>query len=362
MPGRHVAVMAVFWPSKRFAESDLIPSGGIASAGGDPGAEALRQELADLADAFEGGDTSELTALVDRLGDPEGRAAFVDGLRRLLPQDLGPDDDATGNFRTEDPERLFAAVDLPVTPGGPQGGGGVAGGDLFGGGLLGGGAPDAAAGGMAGGGSGFFGGAKRLLNLTTYYQMKARAGVVGAGLNFVLAQIRQKVPGVRIHLVGHSFGARAITAAVDGPTPFAPASLTLLQGAFSHNALTSRFDGNRNGAFHNVVDQNKVAGPIAITHTANDQAVGLAYALASRIAGVDMAAFGDENDRFGGIGRNGAVKLRPEKVVTMRLPAAGVAIALTPGKVNNLLADDEILSHSDIRKSSVAALVRAAMG
>ncbi len=272
---------------------------------------------------------------------PRGALLFVDGLRRLLPEDLGPDDDATGNFRTEDPERLFAAVDLPVTPGGPQGGGGIAGGDLFGGGLLGGGAPDAPPGGIAGGGSGSLGGARRLLNLTTYYQMKARAGVVGAGLNFVLAQIRQKIPGVRIHLVGHSFGARAVTAAVDGATPFAPASLTLLQGAFSHNALTSRFDGNRNGAFHRVVDDGKVAGPIAITHTANDQAVGLAYALASRIAGVDMSAFGDENDRFGGIGRNGAIRLPSGKVVRLTLPAAGVAIALASGKVNNLLADSQ---------------------
>jgi len=49
-----------------------------------------------------------------------------------------------------------------------------------------------------------------------------------------------------------------------------------------------------------------VAGPILITHTANDKAVGIAYALASRISGQTGAALGDATDVFGGIGRNGA--------------------------------------------------------
>ena len=359
MPGRRVVVMGVFWPSKKFAESELIPAGGVAAVGDDAAAAALRQELADLADAFDRGDTGGLAALVDRLGESEARADFVKGLRELLPEDLGPDDDATGDFLATDPERLFAALELDVTLTGPAGGGGIAGMGGIGGDLLGG-----PAGGIAGtgGGSGIFSAARRLLNLTTYYQMKARAGLVGAGLNFVLAQIREKIPGVRIHLVGHSFGARAVTAAVDGPTPFAPASLTLLQGAFSHNGLTSAFDGSKNGAFHKVVDEGKVAGPIAITHTSNDRAVGLAYAFASRIAGEDRAAFGDENDRFGGIGRNGAIKLKPDKAVMLTLPAAGVAITLTPGKVNNLLADEQIADHGDVRSPAVAALVRAALG
>ncbi len=58
----------------------------------------------------------------------------------------------------------------------------------------------------------------------------------------------------------------------------------------------------------------KVNGPILITHTKNDKAVGIAYPLASRINGVKTAALGDENDPYGGIGRNGAQKT-PEAVV-----------------------------------------------
>jgi hypothetical protein len=366
IPGRRVVVMGLFWPSKKFTDDDLIPGGGVASVGDEEETAALKQRLADLTDAFDGGGTAELTALaglVDRLGEAEARAAYVNGLRALLPASLGEDDDGAGTFLDRDPEAMFAALELDVTLTEPQGGGagGIAGGIAGGDDLLGG-SPGGAAGGVAGGGSGLVSAAGRLLNLTTYFQMKTRAGVVGAGLNFVLAQIRQKIPGVRIHLVGHSFGARLVTAAVDGPTAFAPSSLTLLQGAFSHNALTADFDGARDGAFHNVVDQGKVEGPIAITHTANDQAVGRAYAFASRVAGDDQAAFGDENDRFGGIGRNGAIKLRPDKVVALTLPAAGVAITLTGGKVNNLLADEQIRDHGDIRNPAVAALVRTALG
>jgi esterase/lipase superfamily enzyme len=369
MPGRQVDVMGVFWPSKRFADSELIAGGGIASVADSDEGEALRQRLLDLTDVFDGGDASALAALVDRLDESGARADFVAGLRRLLPADLGPDDDGTGDFFDLEPERMFVVLEHAVTLSGPQDGGGIAampgGGDLLGGTTVdigGGDIVGGPAGGIAGGGFGFTSAAGRLLNLTTYYQMKARAGLVGAGLNFVLAQIRAKIPGIRIHLVGHSFGARAVTAAVDGATPFQPASLTLLQGAFSHNSLTAGFDGDRNGAFSRVVEEGKVAGPIAITHTANDRAVGLAYALVSRLAGEDKAAFGDENDRYGGIGRNGAIKLKPEKVAALTLPAAGVAIPLTSGKVNNLIADERISGHSDVRNPAVAALVRAALG
>ena len=49
----------------------------------------------------------------------------------------------------------------------------------------------------------------------------------------------------------------------------------------------------------------RVAGPIIATHTVNDQAVGIAYALASRLAN-QVTSFGGPEDKYGGIGRNGA--------------------------------------------------------
>ena len=300
-PNRNVVVLAVYWPSKKFADADLIPGGGAAAAGDTARAAELKQRLADLADGFDGGGATELAALaalVDRLGEAQARAAFVQGLRALLPADLG-EDDAARRFLDIDPDDLFTALNAGVRIL-PAPGGGIA-------------ATSGATGGAAGIGSsagGLVAAAQRILNLSTFYQMKARAGAVGAGLNFVLGQIRQKLPETRIHLVGHSFGARVVTAAVDGATPFAPASLVLLQGAFSHHGLSADFDGTTDGVFHNVLDQDKVAGPIVATYTANDKAVGIAYALASRISGDNRAAFGDASDPFGGLGRNGAVQGR----------------------------------------------------
>ena len=57
-------------------------------------------------------------------------------------------------------------------------------------------------------------GAKEALRGATYWQMKNRAGVVGrAGLGPLLGQLP---PGVRAHLVGHSFGARLVSFALAG--------------------------------------------------------------------------------------------------------------------------------------------------
>ena len=119
----------------------------------------------------------------------------------------------------------------------------------------------------------------QILNLFAYNEMKIRAGVVGRGLaahvlNPVLANRK------RVHLVGHSFGGRlmtAATAAVEGKI----SNLTLLEGAFSHNALSSDPVGPINGAFRSVIDSAKVAGRIVAAHSNNDTAVWIAYPLAT---------------------------------------------------------------------------------
>ena len=48
--------------------------------------------------------------------------------------------------------------------------------------------------------------------------MKDRAGDVGrGGVNGVLRDMKKVRPDLRLHLVGHSFGGRLVTAAADGP-------------------------------------------------------------------------------------------------------------------------------------------------
>ena len=60
--------------------------------------------------------------------------------------------------------------------------------------------------------------------------------------------------------------------------------LTLLQAAFSHNGFGAKFDGTRDGGFRVVVTEHKIRGPILVTHSKHDRAVGVAYPLASRVS------------------------------------------------------------------------------
>jgi hypothetical protein len=209
--------------------------------------------------------------------------------------------------------------------------------------------------------SGIKAGALRLLNYATYYQMKERAGVVGGALNGVLGPVRSMRPDLRLHLIGHSFGARVVTSAVDGQAAIRPSSLTLLQGAFSHNGFTEKFDRATDGFFRKVIGESKVAGPILATHTVNDKAVGIAYAIASRLSGDNTTGIGDENDPFGGIGRNGAVKMHPAEFVRETLRAEGHPYRFEAHKVHNLEAGAFIRDHGDVEGPQVANAILCAV-
>jgi hypothetical protein len=116
-----------------------------------------------------------------------------------------------------------------------------------------------------------------------------------------------------------------------------------------------------NGFFRKVVDDRRVDGPIIITHTKNDRAVGVAYPIASRLAGQKAAALGDENDDFGGIGRNGAQKLEPGEAVKAALLDVGSDYALSAGKLFNLEASAFIKDHGDVRGRQVAYAILSAI-
>jgi pimeloyl-ACP methyl ester carboxylesterase len=193
--------------------------------------------------------------------------------------------------------------------------------------------------------------------------MKERAGLVGkTGVADVLRQFRQHLPQIKIHLIGHSFGGRVVTAVADALGPQVKVnSLTLLQAAYSHNGLAEKFDGEHDGYFRKVVAEQKVGGPILITHTKNDKAVGIAYPLASRIAHEKAAAlFGDANDPYGGMGRNGA-QFTPEVGEEHVLRAAGGQYVFQAGTIYNLNSDQIIQDHSDICKEEVAHVVLSAV-
>ena len=363
LAGRKFAAAITLWPSKKFTDSELIPGGGAASLSKDE-IKAVKARLKDFtkdnvrlgkpkpASAATKKKVERATALLPKLEtDPKAQEQFVKIVRSQLSEKAVEKDDGTKEFfKVKDGQVLQNLRQEAVVVSAPGRGGATSIGSTSVTSLSGGGA----AGLFSDLGDSIMSGARRLLNFTTYYQMKERAGIVGEkGLAPLLATLRKAAPKLKIHLAGHSFGGRLVTAATSSTTAAnRPDSLTLLQAAYSHNGLASKFDGKTDGFFRKIMTGSKVKGPILITHTKNDKAVGIAYPLASRINGVKTAALGDENDPYGGIGRNGAQKT-PEAVTGELLPT-GQAYTFTSGKCFNLKADAFIGDHSDICKPQVA--------
>ncbi len=368
LKGRQIAILGAYWPSMKWTDEELKPAADVrAAATGvampDLATALLGEKLDRLGEAL-GFEQARLAAVKEaaaRLED-DAKAAddFVTALRALIDPPTDPDDDNSrelcGEKRGAD---LLEELIAPVSVGPAEarthatslGASGTF--DVE---------QERVAAALAVRFGGIRAAAWRLLNYATYYVMKERAGTIGTGLNQVLARVRVRRSNLRFHLIGHSFGARVVTAATAGREPVGPSNLSLLQGAFSHNGFAARVEGGHDGFFRNVISENRVDGPIVATHTRNDRAVGIAYAVASRLSGDKRAAFGDATDVYGGIGRNGAVRMEQGEVAHRELEdETFVYDPFVRARVTNLLADDFIADHGDVTNPAVANAVLSAM-
>ncbi len=337
--GRTFGVVGVIWPSIQWTPPDQ-PAGGGAGLG-DP-TDALTSLIALQVDDV--ALRARLQALAPQLdGSTTARASFVALLREALPagavDDADPDS-APQALATADPETVFDAAGASgglLGTGVAQGGGDGLGFDL----------------------GDILGKACMVLNVFTYYTMKQRAGVVGEqGIAPLLASLHAAAPTVRLNLVGHSFGGRAVTAAALATT--APvSSLNLLQAAYSQYGMAENWDGaGSDGVFCQV--PGRTPGPVLVTFSSNDRAVGLAYPIASRLAGQVGAGLGDATDKYGGIGRNGALKT-PAELPVMPMTDVGGGYSFQPGKVSSLDSSRYIAGHSDITGPQVGYAVLTAV-
>lgn len=346
---RRLVVVGVIWPSIQWAPDENSGAG----AGVQDEVGALE---ADIAERIEDPKVrSKLLALAPRLdSSSESQDEFVALLRKTLPRESAGEDEAGFDAlkQAAPAELIEAAKGEADTDAAPAAVGGAA--SIDPGGLA---AVD-----TQGGGAGFFdsvvGAARNLVNVTTYYTMKERAGVVGRkGIGPLLNRLHRDAPDARLHLVGHSFGGRAVTAAALA-TKAPVSSLCLLQAAYSHFGMAADWDGGgRSGIFAGV--PNKVAGPIVVTYTRNDKAVGTAYPIASRLARQIGVSLGDQNDPYGGIGRNGALKT-PGAVAGTLLDVGGT-YDFSAHDVWSLNSDAFVTGHSDITGRQVAYAVLSAV-
>jgi hypothetical protein len=223
--------------------------------------------------------------------------------------------------------------------------------------------------------AGLWTGAREVLRTLSYYEMKNRAGVVGQhGLGPLLAGLTGPGGPPRIHLMGHSFGARLVSYSlaglrVDQTGAASPVkSLTLIQGAFSHFTFSSSlmFDPSRAGGL--AGDGGRVDGPLLTTFSTADRAVGWWYPMASMLAGQDSQSATDLVYRWGAMGHDG-YQQNPSPASVVLQPQgkpydfqSGTFYDLDANAV--ICADQSAVSgaHSDIRHPEVLWAVVSAAG
>ncbi|MEU1005558.1 serine-threonine protein kinase [Streptomyces tibetensis] len=363
-PAARIGYAGVLWPAMRFAD-EPIPDFPRAVAADPPGRPVL--------------DKDTRHALLETF---PGRAILVDQIARLLEQQ--PPQEA----ELEEFGRLVRTLVEVVAPG-PQA--------LFAADTVAEGVPQSEPGMFAGSSAaaceefaraltefeasgspqGFrfpnpWDGAHELLRQATYYAMKRRAGTVGErGLGRVVGQLAEAAPGVRVHLVGHSFGARLVSFALRGlPEGVRTVkSVTLLQGAFSHYAFAARLphDARAGGVLQG--QQNRVDGPLVCCHSRHDAALGTMYPLASRMAGDSRSAAQSALGRalgakWGAMGHDGVQAVPGTRAYTLaealkaRLPASGCVNVDAAAVVRR--GGPPAGAHSDILHAELARLVLAA--
>ncbi|AJF69603.1 serine-threonine protein kinase [Streptomyces vietnamensis] len=340
-PGVEAGYAGLIWPSMMFTDEPV------------PDYRALVTVLPEKEPVI--GRLTELLAAA-----PESEAAFEEfgALLRELT-DVGVESVAVESVAVEsaalaEPVPEFLVAD-PVAvcalfTGALEGAGGVPAEGFFGGGL-----------------KRYWKGAKEALRQATYYVMKKRAGQVGEhGLGPLLVEVARAAPGLRVHLVGHSMGARLVAYALRGlPAGVRPvASVTLLQGAFSHYAFAARLphDPGRSGSLRDL--QRRVRGPVVACYSRHDTALGIMYPLASRLAndseslaGATAGLLGADDPRWGAIGHDGVqavpgtVERSIAEVLREGVPDSGCV---------SVDAAEVVRSHSDICRPELAGVVISA--
>lgn len=365
LAGRKFVVAGVFWPSKSFPEGPSAGDGGVQSAGTSSAAKeraALEKQLKawvddDSTPAQKKAVAKVLRLLDDANTDPDVQDEIVATLLSMAGKVPKTDDDGLSVIRStpgrEVLESLKTPIRLKVAKRRKTDEGGVTS-------VRGGGSGAAGAGGVMSIGGAFksaFGRIGQVLNMTTWYQMKSRSGTVGAdGLAPAIRAIKKKAPALRVHIVGHSLGGRLAAAcakALSAAPKLQADSLTLLEAAFSHYGFSDNNGDGTPGFFREVIAQQVVKGPCVSTFSVQDTVVGRVYAIASRLADDNTKAVGDENDKYGGIGRNGTQ--RTTEATRDVLHKAGTAYSpFKAGVVHNLDGSGGLIKdHGDVRNPDV---------
>jgi hypothetical protein len=298
--GYQPLLIGVIWPSTDFVLPwEVGPE--IAGAPGPGGPEAVQTEqmLSLVTESLDPDADAAFTELVDgrtALDAGEARRAAGIVLAALRP-DTDPDDGAPPPS-TDELLAAGAAVDGGQTPA-------PADPDDFG----------TTAGTAAVTGPAVAGGIsldpRNLLRMASVWQMKARAGQVGvAGVGPLVRHVLGQ-SDARLHLIGHSFGARLLLSALAAQAPAREAhSMLLLQAAVNRWCFADDVAGTGRAGGYNPVLK-RVGKPILTTFSAYDKPLTKVFQLAMRggsLGEPDIAALGDP-ELYGALGGFGPAGL-----------------------------------------------------
>lgn len=211
------------------------------------------------------------------------------------------------------------------------------------------------------------------LHALSFWLMKRRAGQVGDRLGRellapTLESLGPKAP--RLHLIGHSFGAKLLASAVLAGVR--PESLVLLLAAFSAFAFAEEVPHmERPGVYRRVVSEKLVAGPIVALRSEHDRVLGTLYPAAIRGDQVDCAAaavgrHGRTRDlvarsAMGAVGARGVGAPELDLLEALKTGLPRCVVNIDGSRVVNRV-DPLIGAHCDIYHDQIATLVLLAGG
>lgn len=203
---------------------------------------------------------------------------------------------------------------------------------------------------------------RNLVRGLTVWQMKDRAGVVGArGVGPLLRDMLEATEPqqTRFHLLGHSYGARVVLNAVarpDGaPLPRAVDSMLLLQPAVNHLCFADHLPGGRRGGYREALE--RVRRPIMTTFSVHDVPLHDTFHLALRrgkdLGEVEIAADEPPSD-YAALGGYGPRGFEDWKEVAIRRPTERYDLDGAAPRVLALNGRGVIESHGGVVNDATA--------
>jgi hypothetical protein len=201
---------------------------------------------------------------------------------------------------------------------------------------------------------------RHLLRLTTVLKMKDRAATVGAfGGGLLLRSILKARDGIRVHMIGHSYGAIVMLSALcyppDEPKPPRVSSVLLLQPAVSQWCFAEDVAGKGYpGGYRRALE--RVDGTIMTTFSVQDRPLRSFFHLAARrkrdlgqpaIAATGLPAAPSPYAALGGYGPAGLTD-KEITVMPMELPPIPYAKEKGLPRVWALNGDRSIAGHGDV--------------